>query len=745
MLTTHAVGIDLGTTYSCIAHLNEHGEPITLSNPEGELSTPSVVLFDNDEAIVGTEALRNSILHPRQVVQNSKRFMGDPDQRWVINKKPYSPIDIATLILKKLIAAAQEQIGVIDHAVITVPAQFNDFQRHATIEAGHRAGLERVDIINEPVAAALCYVLGTEGLWFTELADEQKILVYDLGGGTFDLSLVRYRRNEVRVIAGSGDLHLGGIDWNNSLQNAIAGQFRKEFHEDPRNDPESLQFLALEVEQAKRSLSTRPRTALACQHAGHRRTYQVERTQFEKLTNQHVEHTAQITRRMLKDNKLGWAHIDVVLTTGGASRMPMVRERLKTLSGRTLNSSLSPELSIAHGATYYAGMLLTNSKFAKTILNEKAAHRLSQLRQRSVNARALGIFVRDVETNLRVPHYLISANTPLPTSSIQVFGTVVPGQRRVSLQIIESGASPSDEVSRLGSCVINDLPDNLPEGSEIAVTIRYDAEARVHVSARDVTSGREASTEILRHENVAPQLQSGSNGNADISSPDTDVAELPGESVPARLQSSPKRASSKQPAVRPAPKPQPVSSSPAAGDSIGGLNAAALPAASIADEELEAAERPIPLCEQCGEPIDHRGKCMACGTLASDRQHRPTTASGQKSGRKPAPKRKAGTTRRKEGSSGQRRRSKTARPSRQESHDVSVPLPPGDEDILELDDSALLNQSSATRPQSASAGGGRKKTTGTKSAPASRRKTKRKRTGDGEVRSGEDEFWEITD
>src|SRR5215212_818581 len=152
MLTTHAVGIDLGTTYSCIAHLNEHGEPVTLANDEGELSTPSVVLFDGGEVIVGTEALRNAIVNPKHVVQNSKRFMGDSTPRWTIEGRPYTPIDIATFVIKKLLAGAQRQIGPISQAVITVPAQFSDAQRHATVEAGTRAGLERVDIINEPVA-----------------------------------------------------------------------------------------------------------------------------------------------------------------------------------------------------------------------------------------------------------------------------------------------------------------------------------------------------------------------------------------------------------------------------------------------------------------------------------------------------------------------------------------------------------------------------------------------------------------
>ncbi|MCA9072649.1 MAG: Hsp70 family protein, partial [Planctomycetaceae bacterium] len=506
MLNTHAVGIDLGTTYSCIAYLNEHGEPVTLANQEGELSTPSVVLFDQNEVIVGTEALRNAILHPNRVVQNSKRFMGDSTYRWKIDGKPYTPIDVATFILKKLLSAAQEQIGPIEQAVITVPAQFSDFQRHATIEAGHRAGLQKVDVINEPVAAALCYVLGTEGLWFSQLANEQRIMVYDLGGGTFDLSLVKYQKNEVSVIASAGDLDLGGIDWNNALEQAIAKQFRKEFGVDPRQDPESLQFLALETEQAKRSLTVRPRAALTCQHAGHRKTYQVEQAQFEKLTKPLVDHTAKITKKMLKDKGMGWAHVDAVLLTGGSSRMPMIKAVMKKMSGTTPNKTLSPDQSIAHGATYYAGMLITNDKFARSILNERATERLSNFKQKSVNARALGILIRDTNSSNRIPHYLIPANSTLPASQTQRYGTVVPNQRRVNLQIVESGTTENKAPVKLGECIINDLPPNLPEGSEVEVTIRYDAQARVHVDATDVSSGKKASVEVIRQENMVAQL-----------------------------------------------------------------------------------------------------------------------------------------------------------------------------------------------------------------------------------------------
>ncbi len=252
----------------------------------------------------------------------------------------------------------------------------------------------------------------------------------------------------------------------------------------------------------------RPRAALTCTHGGFRKTYQIELEQFQKLTKPLVDRTEDITLKLLKDNKLGWAHVDVVLVTGGASRMPMIRNRLKQLSGRTLNTTLSPDLSIAQGATYYAGMLLAHDKFARSILNEDASERLAQVKQQSVNARELGILVRDMTTQTRIPHYLIKPNTPLPAAATQQFGTVVPNQKRVHLMIVESGTDPDQPYVVLGDCKIDGLPPNLPEGSIIDVTISYDPQARVHVAAKDSASGKSAATEILRQENLVAQLAS---------------------------------------------------------------------------------------------------------------------------------------------------------------------------------------------------------------------------------------------
>ena len=280
MKKTQAVGIDLGTTYSCIAYLNEHGQPVTIPNQEGELATPSVVFFEDGQPIVGTEALRNSIAHPDRIVQHAKRFMGDTTKFWKVGDTRYSPSHVSGMILRKLIAAAQEQIGEISEAVITVPAQFSDAQRHATVLAGHAAGLEKIEMINEPVAAALCHVLGNEGLHFSELAIDQQLLVYDLGGGTLDLAVVNYTTDTVRVVAADGDLQLGGLDWTQEIVNLAAEKFIVDFGDDPRDDKESLQFLSLEAEQAKRSLSVRPRAAVTVQHGRNRRTYQIEQHEF---------------------------------------------------------------------------------------------------------------------------------------------------------------------------------------------------------------------------------------------------------------------------------------------------------------------------------------------------------------------------------------------------------------------------------------------------------------------------------
>lgn len=633
MKHTHAVGIDLGTTYSCIAWLNEFGQPVTIPNQEGELSTPSVVFFDGDHPVVGTEAMRNAIASPDRVVQHAKRYMGNAQKYWKIGDTRYTPIHISGMILRKLISAAQEQIGEISEAVITVPAQFSDAQRHATMQAGHAAGLERIEMINEPVAAALCHVLGNEGLAFTELAIDQQLLVFDLGGGTLDLAIVKYKTNEVRVIASDGDLELGGLDFTKVLVDAAAERFIAEFGDDPRSNRGSLQFLSLEAEQAKRSLSVRPKAAITVQHEGHRKTYQIAQTEFESLSRKLIQRCEEVTRRILKDNKFGWAHIDVVLTTGGASRMPMIRESLKKLSGRTLNSSLSPDQSIAHGAAYYAGMLLSNQQYTRTVFNSAASSRLAKIKQQSVNARALGILIRDEASGNRVPHFLIPANTPLPVARTHVFGTVVANQNRVHVRIVESGAGADRPPTVLGDCEITDLPPNLPEGTEIEVTISYDHQARVHVAAREPISGCRAEAEIIRQENVNSQLEQQPGPEDDDS---LDLHSIAGDNLPdvnspalpkklaAAKPSSEKQSASKSVAAKPAAEKPDLASQKASAqaspaplaldfefDPLTVLSGMADPHGSKAESDI--GEQPVLLCNDCGARLGRGGVCTRCG------------------------------------------------------------------------------------------------------------------------------------
>ncbi len=608
---THAVGIDLGTTYSCISYLNPQGEPVTLPNAEGEFCTPSVVLFDGDEVVVGTEALRNSVSQPERVVENAKRFMGDANKFWMIDGRVYRPHEIASLVLRKLLEAAAQRLGPIKHAVITVPAQFSEAQRQATIAAGKLAGLERIDIINEPVAAALCHVLG-EGNWFAELANDQLVMVFDLGGGTFDLSLVQYNKDSVKVVASGGDLHLGGIDWNKALAKYACDQFSKVSRDDPRTDRETMQALAIEVEQTKRSLSVRPRASITLAHAGKRKLFPIDQDFFEVLTSDLVKRCREITTGLLKERKLGWHGIHAVLVTGGATRMPMIRKMLKQISGSTLNDSLSPDQSIAHGAAFYAGMLLTGNKFAASSLNAAATARLARVKQQSVNARALGIIVRDSATGTKLPHYLLPKDSALPAAFRQRFGTVVKDQRRVHLRIVESGTSAEAPFVELGSCIVDDLPRDLPEGTPIEVTIRYDEQACVHVEARELNSGKTARTSIIREENLQVKAAE-------------DVGPV-GESsaAPATREVAPKiQEMGLKSTFRPSDsgiqlKPQ----RPRVPTQAGKTQLPTVPASkqlAPGRRSLDDAEQPVPLCNTCGEPLNHKGQCVSC---------KPTTPGG---------------------------------------------------------------------------------------------------------------------
>ena len=408
-----------------------------------------------------------------------------------------------------------------------------------------------------------------------------------------------------------------------------------------------MQLLAMAVENTKRGLTVRPRAALTCTHGGHRKVYQVEQTEFEKLTKSLLDRTLSITRNLQKAYSFGLKPTDVILTTGGSSRMPMIKRGLGEIGFRTPNTSLSPDQSISHGATYYAGMLLTNTEFAKSILSAKATARLAKIKQRSVNARALGILIRDAETNTRVPHYLIPANTALPCAIEQTFGTVIPNQKRVHLHIIESGTVADQDYVELGTCVVDDLPPKLPENSLVQVTITYNEQSRAVVTAKDLTSGKKAQTTIVRPENLVTQTAAKQPASVEDESQVafTSPSIKPGQSAvgqgasgtPLKAPAPPPASSTKLASTKPTspapaanlPKRTSAASVPStklastepkrpiAGKPTSAPQSVAGPRSVLSKPSLEDASQPIPLCNECGEPLDSRGMCHACGWSVS--------------------------------------------------------------------------------------------------------------------------------
>jgi len=330
-------------------------------------------------------------------------------------------------------------------------------------------------------------------------------------------------------------------------------------------------------------------------------------------------------KRLLAENGLRWAKINTVLITGGATRMPMIREALKRLSGRTLNTTLSPDQSIAHGAAYYAGMLLADRGRAQTVFKGSTAKRTPSVRIRSVNARALGILIRDENSSERVPHYLLPPNTSLPASVTHVFGTVVANQTRARVRIVESGTAPDRPHVVLGDCEITQLPPNLPEGTEIEVTISYDRQARVHVTAREPLSNRAAEVELVRRENISDEGTGGSQAPGQ-------TASSASPAVPASAAAPTKStAAAKVPTAPPAPAAERAQRK-AASDANAGLDVRDLleqlsdfspPGGSTA-----FSDQPVLLCNTCGKPLGRGGICPACRSSSSptDTRRRPPRA-----------------------------------------------------------------------------------------------------------------------
>ena len=501
LLEGQTVGIDLGTTYSTIAQLDKDGEPLALKNADEKVVTPSVVMLGDDgRVMVGPSFERISIEDPSHVVEAIKREMGNKEFYVVYQNKKLTPEFVSALILKKLKQDAEEQIGAIANAVITVPYYFNDIRRKATQDAGRIAGLNVIDIINEPTAATLTYAWMKGELGRTDLKqDERTILVYDLGGGTFDVTVVRYTPTHFRVLATDGDVMLGGLDWSRRLVDHVGEQFSQKYGEDPRDDPETLQTFAQECEDAKRLLSTKAQTPVSVYYKGNTLTVSVTRGDFERMTANLLQRTRDTTELVLQQSGVDTSMLDDVILVGGSTHMPVIKQMLVEVCGRNPSEEVVPEEAVAQGAAIHAAILEAKATGGESRMAKAIIHRLRSVKTSDVNSHSLGVKASAPhDHNRKINHIMIPRNTQIPFSVNQRFVTNTPNQQRVHIVILEGEASEPNACSTIGDFRILNLPPNLPAGSPVELTYRYDASGRIHASAKELTGDTEASTEIVR-------------------------------------------------------------------------------------------------------------------------------------------------------------------------------------------------------------------------------------------------------
>jgi molecular chaperone DnaK len=497
------IGIDLGTTFCAVATLDDRGRPVAVPNRDGDILTPSAVYLAPDgSAVVGQPALDMALEQPDRAAMLIKRRMGLPDFGHRVANREFRPETLSAVILKKLAQDAEITLGPISGCVITVPAYFDDTRRKATMDAGRIAGLNVLDIIDEPSAAALAYSTQVTGDVAAPDATQseslrhpltQTVLVYDLGGGTFDVTLVKLGRKRFQVLAIEGDVRLGGKDWDDRLVNWTAEKFRFQYGSDPREDAQSAAMLQATVERAKRALSKVDQASVTVTHAGHRLTIPVSRAEFETMTKDLLIRTRLTTQQVLAQARLTWPEVDKVLMVGGSTHMPATTRMLAELTGREPDRSLAVSEVVARGAAVHAGIRAAQSSTDHESANSPT---LADVVEISVNAHSLGVEVR--QSDERINHKLIAKNTQLPAAAEQVYYTAADNQTRVRVRILQGEAHQAEACIPVGECWIDGLPANLPKGSPVRVRCGVAANGRIEVTATDLTSERAATAAIHR-------------------------------------------------------------------------------------------------------------------------------------------------------------------------------------------------------------------------------------------------------
>ena len=477
------IGIDLGTTNSCVAVM-EGGQPTVITNAEGSRTTPSIVAFTKDgERLVGEPAKRQAVTNADRTISSIKRDMGTDHGRTIDGKK-YSPQQISAMILSKLKSDAEQYLGEkVTEAVITVPAYFNDAQRQATKDAGKIAGLDVKRIINEPTAAALAYGLDNE--------KEQKIMVYDLGGGTFDVSIIEIGDGVIEVLATNGDTHLGGDDFDQRIMNWMVDEFKKKEGVDLSKDTMAMQRLKEAAEKAKKELSASTTTNInlpfitATADGPKHFDMDLSRAKFEELISDLVEKTAIPVQNAMKDAGLSNSDIGKVLLVGGSTRVPCVVEKVKQLMGQEPSKNLNPDECVAIGASIQGGKLAGDAGAGDILLLDVTPLSLS------------------IETMGGVATRLIERNTTIPTKKSQIFSTAADNQTAVDINVLQGERQFAKDNKSLGQFRLDGIPPAMRGVPQIEVTFDIDANGIVNVSAKDLGTGKEQHITITAGSNMS--------------------------------------------------------------------------------------------------------------------------------------------------------------------------------------------------------------------------------------------------
>ena len=477
------IGIDLGTTNSCVAVM-EGGKPVVIPNQEGSRTTPSVVAFTKTgERLVGEPAKRQAVTNADRTISSIKRHMGT-DYRVTIDGKSYTPQEISAMILQKLKADAEAYLGEkVSEAVITVPAYFNDAQRLATKDAGKIAGLDVKRIINEPTAAALAYGLDNES--------EQKIMVYDLGGGTFDVSLIEIGDGVIEVLSTNGDTHLGGDDFDNRITQWLVDEFKKAEGVDLSGDKMAMQRLKEAAEKAKKELSTATTTNInlpfitATAEGPKHLDMNLTRAKFDELTHDLIERTAVPVQNALKDGGVTTSELGKVLLVGGSTRMLAAQDKVKQMTGKEPNKSLNPDECVAIGAAIQGGKLAGDAGAGDILLLDVTPLSLS------------------IETMGGIATRLIERNTTIPTKKSQIFSTAADNQTAVDIHVVQGEREFARDNKTLGQFRLDGIPPARRGVPQIEVTFDIDANGIVNVSAKDLGTGKEQHITITSGSNMS--------------------------------------------------------------------------------------------------------------------------------------------------------------------------------------------------------------------------------------------------